>query len=133
MLFIDTGAFIAKYHSRDNYHQKTLDMWNKIQQYRLRCFTSNFILDETITLLGRRLNYHFAAERAKIFYMSKAFTILRPTLEEEVAALRFFEKYIDQKISFTDCISFVLMKKYKISQVFSFDKHFQHAGFTIFE
>ncbi len=42
-----------------------------------------------------------------------------------------FEKYADQRVSFTDCISFVLMRRHKIRQVFSFDRHFELAGFVV--
>ena len=35
------------------------------------------------------------------------------------------------KVSFTDCISFVLMRKRQIKRVFAFDRHFMHAGFTL--
>ncbi|RLB20138.1 MAG: VapC toxin family PIN domain ribonuclease, partial [Deltaproteobacteria bacterium] len=34
--------------------------------------------------------------------------------------------------SFTDCVSFVLMKSQNIKRVFTFDQHFQIAGFQIF-
>jgi len=41
---------------------------------------------------------------------SKALTILRPEPDEERRALELFKKYGDQRVSFTDCVSFVLMK-----------------------
>jgi predicted nucleic acid-binding protein len=41
-------------------------------------------------------------------------------------------KYSDQAISFTDCVSFVLMRREGIKRAFSFDKHFRYAGFTLF-
>jgi hypothetical protein len=47
-------------------------------------------------------------------------------------AIGFFEKYSDQHLSFTDCVSFVLMKIKKIKRVFTFDHHFQLAGFQIY-
>ena len=46
-----------------------------------------FVLDEAITLLARRTDYAFAAERAERMYSSRALEILRPGPEEELAAL----------------------------------------------
>jgi len=46
-------------------------------------------------------------------------------------AISFFEKYSDHRLSFTDCVSFVLMKSKNIKKVFTFDYHFQLAGFQI--
>lgn len=58
-------------------------------------------------------------------------SILRPTLEDELQALDMWEKYADQDLSFTDCISFSLMRSNKIKRVFSFDRHFEFAGFKL--
>ena len=91
--------------------------------------TSNFVLDETFTLLGRRAGYGFAAQRARNIYASESLTILRPTKNDELKAIDFFEKYSDNRLSFTDCVSFVLMQRNKIKRVFTFDHHFQILGF----
>ena len=94
--------------------------------------TSNFVLDETFYLLGRRAGYSFAVQRARNIYASELLNILQPSREDELKAIGFFEKYSDQRLSFTDCVSFVLMKTKKIKRVFTFDPHFQLAGFQIY-
>jgi predicted nucleic acid-binding protein len=48
-----------------------------------------------------------------------------------LGALERFEKYADQNVSFTDCVSFVLMQKHGIRTAFSFDRHFAMAGFDV--
>ncbi len=131
MIFIDTGAFISRYIAKDEHHTSSVRFWDQLRDLRERLFTSNFVLDETITLLGRRGGYSFAAEKARKFYTSKVLTILRPTIEHEQKAVAVFEKYADQKISFTDCTSFVLMKQHGIDKVFSFDGHFVYAGYLL--
>ena len=131
MIYIDTGAFLARYLSHDQYHKQATPFWGQIYNDREFCSTSNFVLDETFTLLGRRSGYAFAAKRAKNIYASKLLTILRPTREDEIKAIEFFEKYAEHRVSFTDCISFVLMNREGIKRVFSFDTHFQRAGFTL--
>ncbi len=131
MIFVDTGAFVARYVRRDEHHVAALSHWNALQQNGRRCFTSNFVLDEVFTLLGRRTDYHFAAERAKSLYSSGWLTILRPLGGDELAALDLFKKFADQKVSFTDCISFVLMRRRGLKSVFGFDRHFSLAGFDL--
>lgn len=131
MIYIDTGAFLARYIKRDQYHKQALEVWNQLHKTRERCFTSNFVLDETFTLLGRRAVYPFAIERARNIYLSKELTILRPVLEDEMTALDIWEKYADQELGFTDCISFVFMRKNKIRRAFSFDTHFRLGGFQL--
>lgn len=131
MIFIDTGAFLARHVERDQNHKAATAHWRTIQKDHRQCFTSNYVLDETITLLSRRSSYRFAAERARNLYESTALWILRPEEDDERKALTLFEKYADQRVSFTDCMSFVLMEKHRIRSVFTFDRHFALAGFDV--
>ncbi|RKX85758.1 MAG: VapC toxin family PIN domain ribonuclease [Spirochaetes bacterium] len=132
MIYIDTGAFIARHLKRDQYNETAVTGWKDLQTKNERYFTSNFVLDETFTLLGSRAGYKFASQRARNIYLSDTITILRPDREAEIKALDLFEKYSNLEVSYTDCISFVLMSRNRIDRVFSFDKHFEIAGFTIF-
>ena len=132
MIYIDTGAFLARHLSKDQYHHQANAFWDSIRKKSETCVTSNFVLDETFTLLGRRAGYSFAAQRARNIYASELLNILRPSREEELKAIGFFEKYSDHHLSFTDCVSFVLMKNRKIKRVFTFDHHFQLAGFQLY-
>jgi predicted nucleic acid-binding protein len=131
MIFIDTGAFLARYLSNDRYHAQSNEIWDAIRRRRESCFTTNFVLNEVFTLLGRRAGNKFAADRALNIYASRVIKIMRPDRKAEVQAIDTFEKYADQKISFTDCISFVLMKREGIKRAFSFDFHFRLAGYDV--
>jgi len=129
LIFIDTGAFLARYLERDQYHQVATEGWRELRSSLHRCATSNFVLDETFTLLARRASYPFAAERARQLLASDVLEILRPDAEDELEALRRFEKFADQGISYTDCISFTLMHRHRLELAFTFDRHFTYAGF----
>lgn len=131
MIFIDTSAFLARYVRRDQYHRRARKGWTEISRRRGKCFTSNFVLDETFTLLARRTSYPFAVERARNIVASTILEVLRPAAEDELRALELFEKYADQRVSFTDCISFVLMRRARITRAFTFDSHFARAGFSV--
>ena len=89
------------------------------------------MLDETFTLLGRRSTYAFAADRARALLSSAALTILRPDADDETAAVELFAKFADQQVSFTDCVSFVLMRRHRLERAFTFDRHFADAGFEV--
>ena len=124
MIFFDTGSFIARFIENDQYHDLAVNQWKVLEAKGGLFYTSNFILDETFTLLARWTGYPFASKTAKSIYHSNSLIILRPDLHDEVEALNLFERYANQKVSFTDCISCVLMRKNSIQQVFTFDKHF---------
>ena len=132
MIYIDTGAFLARHLIKNQYYHQANAFWEAVHEKNEACVTSNFVLDETFTLLGRRAGYKFAAQRARNIYASESLQILRPTRKEEVKAIDFFEKYSDQHLSFTDCISFILMQRNKIKRIFTFDHHFPLTGFQIY-
>ncbi|MGB0680077.1 MAG: VapC toxin family PIN domain ribonuclease, partial [Polyangiales bacterium] len=76
-------------------------------------------------------SYAFAAERAATFYASKNLQILRPDEKQEKLALKLFGKFADQQVSFTDCVSFTLMKTHSLRRAFAYDQHFRFAGFEL--
>ena len=130
-IFIDTGAYLSYYHKRDIHHQKSVDTWKNITQVTPSILvTTHHVIDELATLLGRKKDYRYAAEKIKDIFNSNC--IIERTDEiDEIIALELFEKYADQNISFTDCLSFVVMQQRNIQKVFTFDKHFQYAGFEV--
>ena len=131
MIFVDTGAFLARYLGRDQHHAAAVKAWRRLSKETLPPATSNFVLNETFTLLGRWAGYPFAADRARALLHSDLLRILRPGEQDELDAVELFEKYADQQVSFTDCISFVLMRKHGVEHAFTFDRHFRAAGFRL--
>ena len=129
MIFVDSGAILGRWLPHDAHHRRAVETWAKFDD-AVFC-TSNHVVDETLTLVARRAGYGFAADRAAGLYASTAVEILYATREDEEEALRFFRKYADQEVSFTDCVSFALMKRYKIQTAFTFDRHFQLAGWKV--
>lgn len=133
MVFIDTGAFLARYLPRDQYHEVARLGWEDLEREPYRCYTSNFVIDEFLTLLARRSSDAFAAGRAHRVYGSRKLEILRPDGEDERDAVGLFERFADQEVSFTDCVSFALMRRYRLQIAFAFDRHFRDAGFALWD
>jgi predicted nucleic acid-binding protein len=133
MIFVDMGPFIARHLGSDERHTDAVRGWEELAAGRDRLHTSNFVLDEAFTLLARRAGYRFAAERARNTYASRALLILRPDNSDELAAVGLFEKYADQAVSFTDCVSFALMRRHRIARAFTYDRHFVAAGFELWQ
>jgi predicted nucleic acid-binding protein len=131
VIFVNTGAFLARYVEGDQFHRAAVRAWRRLERSTGALFTSSFVVDETLTLLGRRTTYSFAAARAEAICASRVLTILRPDASDESAAVDLFRKFADQKVSFTDCVSFALMRRHKLKKAFTFDRHFADAGFEI--
>ncbi|MCC6155953.1 MAG: type II toxin-antitoxin system VapC family toxin [Candidatus Hydrogenedentes bacterium] len=122
MIFVDTGAWFAAFVPSDRNHAAA-SAWLRANNERL--VTTDFIVDELITLLGRRGE----RRRSKLF---------RDTLlQEQWAALEYVtptdfmkawdlhEAFQDKEWSFTDCTSYIIMQRLGIQSAFSFDLHFK--------
>jgi len=131
-IFIDTGAYLARFHTADQHYQQACLAWEQAREQRWIIVTSHHVIDELATLLARRSSYVFSAHKIMQIYASPLTLIERSNEEDEQIALAFFQKYADQKVSFTDCLSFAMMKRLQIQQVFTFDYHFLLLGFDVF-
>jgi uncharacterized protein len=131
VIFVDTGAFLARCVARDQHHDEATERWRWIAENGFACATSSFVLDETITLLMRRTEPGFALRQARSLYANRSLTVLRPDEADELDALEWLRRFADQQVSFTDCVSFVLMKRHRLKRAFGFDRHFSLAGFEL--
>lgn len=129
MIFVDTSAFYARQARRDSHFHLASALWKDLDHTTL--ITSNHVVEETITLLARRLGYVLAADMAARLYSSEKLDIVSTSRDDELDAIRFFRKFAGQSVSFTDCISFAIMKRNQISTAFTFDRHFRDAGFRV--
>ena len=128
MNFADTGAFLALYHRSDQFNREAVKLWLALGR---PVYTSNHVIAELAGLLAHRVGYRFAADSIADIYASPTFRVLESAREDEIAALRWMRKHADQRVSFTDCISFALMRRHGIRTAFTFDRHFRRAGFDV--
>lgn len=130
-IFIDTGAFLALEDESDNHHEEAIRFRDKVLlPGNYEFITTSYILDETLTLIRRRLSISASISLSKKMRNSQIVKILRISEEVEEKALDLFEKYDDKTFSFTDCVSFVIMRDLGIQEAFTFDEHFLQMGFV---
>jgi len=133
-LFVDSSAFVALEDEDDEEHKAALDYRKKIRREETpfrALYTSNYMLDEVVTLLRFKLGHQAAVAFGENLRRSKIVRILRVTPTIEDNAWKIFKQYGDKDFSFTDCTSFALMEQEAISTAFTFDKHFQQYGFQM--
>jgi len=129
-IFIDTGAFLAKEIAADQHHAAAADLWRELSAARVALYSSEHVLDESVTLLARRTSYAWAAEWGRDA-LASGIVWLRSEKADWDAALAQMRKFADQGVSFTDSLSFVLMRREGLREVFGFDGHFIAAGFRL--
>lgn len=131
-LFVDTSAWLALNDKSDQYHNKSAAKTLEIKKQRIELVTSEYIMDESITLIRYRVSHHAAVVFGDSLVKSGIVKIMDVTDKDRFKAWELFKRYRDKELSFTDCTSFVVMENLKIKKAFTFDEHFKQMGFEVF-
>jgi predicted nucleic acid-binding protein len=131
-IFVDTSAWLALHDKNDQYHNKAVAKSLEIKKQRLELITSEYIFDESTTLIRYRISHSAAVLFGDSLINSSIVSIIDITEDVRLKAWEIFKKYDDKELSFTDCTSFILMKELKLHRAFTFDEHFKQVGFEIF-
>lgn len=129
--FIDTSFWCALYNSNDENYQNAKKLWDIFTTLPVQFFTSEYVFDETITLVKRRMNHRSAVELGEGILQSEVVHLWRVTEYIFEESWRLFERHTDKDFSFTDCTSFALMQFYGLNQALAFDRHFPQMGFLV--
>jgi len=125
--FVDTSAWIAYV----DLHERDTDRVGKaLQEKGVRLLTSTFVLDETVTLLKRRLG-HDAAVAVGDYLRSDEVELMAVDDADVEAAWALFKARGDKAYSFTDCTSFVLMRRLGLKDAIALDDDFRREGFRV--
>jgi uncharacterized protein len=125
MIFVDTSAWFASIVPSDSDHL-TAAQW--LQQNSQSLLTTDYIVDETLTLLRARSETNRALSLGSVFFSGTLAKLYYLTEEDIQQTWQVFHQFSDKNWSFTDCSSKVVIDKLKITQAFSFDRHFHQFG-----
>ena len=127
-LFVDTGAWYALVDKNDPDHKSAEHF---LRNNKIPLLTTNFVFDETITLIRSRLGWNISKEFGQRLKDSRFVSLIAVKDEDEEKAWEIFLKYKDKDFSYTDCTSFAVMERLKLDAAFSFDSHFQTMKFQV--
>lgn len=124
-IFTDTSAWYAYIDKSDADHAAAVKV---IKNLKRPLITSNYVLDETLTLVKLKMGYLVAVNFGQKLWSQEVAGLVRVTEEDESRAWEIFIKFKDKGYSFTDCTSFVIMERLTIDTAFAFDDHFIQYG-----
>jgi len=129
-IFVDSSAWIALADKDDSHHKEAASNYPSIFKNHKNLITSNLVIAETYIVLLKELRHKAAIEFLERIKGSPRIFKIYSNENIETEAEGILAKYMDQDFSYTDAVSFVIMKSQKIRKAFCFDKHFTIAGFT---
>jgi predicted nucleic acid-binding protein len=125
VIFVDTGAWFALVVPTDPDHRAAVAWFGSNRE---SACTSDYVVDETLTLLRARGEPHRALAMGRLFFAGQIALLHHLSEADVLEAWRVFERFSDKAWSFTDCTSEVLMNRLGMTQAFAFDEHFRQFG-----
>ena len=125
MIFVDTGAWFAAFVESDPNHESAT-RWRRANRERL--ITTDYILDETLTLLRARDQYDIALRFGLLAFGGRLADVHFLSPDTILEAWQVLQRFSDKGWSFTDCTSRVVMGRLGITAAFAFDNHFRQFG-----
>lgn len=131
-LFVDTWGWVELSNARGARYREVRRSYQNFLRKNGVIYTSEYVLDETISLLFKRLPFDLANKPLNFIEQSikngelKLEWISQQRFEQTIKLRR---KYKDKpRISFTDFTSMVVMRELGITDVMTEDDHFLHVG-----
>jgi len=133
-ILLDTGFYFGLLSINDEHHQKSQSILKVLIKKKYgRIYTSNYILDEALTLInirtkGKRLDL---LEKMKNLFLGPLSIANLLSIENSwLESIYNLQKKISvpgDPVSFTDASNIILCQNYEIKNIVSFDGHF--SGF----
>lgn len=128
---MDSSFWIAFADNNEENHNKSIKIMHKLKAEGYLMVTTNFIFDETFTLIRKHLGLPRTLDfRDTIIKFGNLLQLERVTVADEENVWKWFTREIN-KLSYTDCTSFAVMNRLDIKKVATFDDDFEKVGFEI--
>lgn len=127
-IFIDSGAFIAYYNKRDEFHNIAIELFNELEKGSFGyATTSDYMLNEATARVMAQMGKDHAVNLGRRIFGDY------PVLHVDVELFeQAWDKFVRLKpFSLADCTTLILMEKHGIDYLFTFDRAFKNFVKTI--
>lgn len=128
-VFLDSSHLIALASTRDEFHQKSIEVAREVAAAGRRIVTTEAVLLEVGNSLAR-LRFRRSAAALLRSVSSDAQAVVEPiTTTLFRRGLDLYEARSDKEWSLVDCLSFIVMGDRGLTEALTSDEHFEQAGF----
>jgi predicted nucleic acid-binding protein len=128
MVFVDTSAWFAYFLPVDPNHQRVRTYVGSLAEPTA---TTDYCIDETLTLLSVRGEPRRALEAGRAFFHEQVARIQFLTAEQIQRAWILFQRRATAGWSFTDCTSKIVIDDLNIRSAAALDEDFQQFGIQV--
>ena len=129
--FVDSSAWIGTIRGRDRFHPLATQSYRRLLRGAQTLVTTNLVVAETYELLRRWEGHDIGIRFLRLLNESARVEKIYSGEPMERQAEKILTQYADQDFSYVDAVSFAVMRQRRMSEAFTFDHHFQVAGFIL--
>lgn len=128
-VFLDTAFAIALSSEKDEYHERAIDLAEKLEQANTCLIITRAVQLEIGNALSKRRYRRAAVQLLDSLEADPSVEIIPLSDALYAQALQLYRERGDKEWGLIDCVSFVVMKERNITDALTTDEHFQQAGF----
>jgi predicted nucleic acid-binding protein len=128
-LFLDTAYAIALSVPRDAFHERALQLADRLEAERAHLVTTRAVMLEIGNALSKQRYRSAAVKLLQALESDPLVEIVALSEQLYYRALRLYSTRADKEWGLSDCVSFVVMQERKITEALTTDDHFRQAGF----
>lgn len=130
-VLVDSGVWIAFARARDQHHAAADALLRAAVRERTPLLTTNLILAEVHRFVLFHAGIRPAAVLLEQLEASPSLTIVYAEATHHAAARQWLARLGDQRITYTDAVSFAVMRRHRCAAAYTFDRDFITAGFAV--
>jgi len=128
-VFVDTSAFLSVLDADDAFHSVADRIWTELIEQAEDLFCTSYVLVESFALVQNRLG--IAAVRTLVEDVLPVIRVHWVRSEEHQEGVSALLTTGRRKLSLVDCVSFQSMRRFGVSDAFTFDQDFVEQGFRV--
>ncbi|WP_373507312.1 type II toxin-antitoxin system VapC family toxin [Thiocapsa sp.] len=126
-VFVDTGYILALVNENDQHHAEALVLSERFDGQPV------VVTDAVLLEIGNalsRMDRNAAVQIIQDLRDSPGATVVNLNPELFESAFGLYRRHIDKQWGLVDCVSFVVMRRLRLTTALAFDQHFVQAGFV---
>lgn len=127
-VLVDSDALVGRFYIQDAHHSRSLELFEKYEERGTLLVTTSMVVAETATVLSNRSGQQVASEFLSILERSNL-PVIHIDEELQSEALELFKQQETRGTSVVDCSNVVVVKRFDIPRILSFDEfYFKKIG-----
>ena len=131
-VFVDTSGWLAAINTRDTHYHSVVETYDDLVAKRTSFVTSSLVVAEMHILIVRDRGAAAGCALLDAIYTDPLYRVVAVDRDlESEATDRWLRKFVAQRFTLADAVSFEIMRRERIGEALALDHHFEVAGYRL--